>query len=98
MVSIEDFRIATRAQYHGECEGVYKKMLLMVPGERLELSRYHYRRILSPLRLPFRHPGREGRTIIRVFQRRASRDQATHVETMPVGYDSTLFKTRKAAC
>ncbi len=70
----------------------------MVPGERLELSRYHYRRILSPLRLPFRHPGREGRTIIRVFQRRASRDQATHVETMPVGYDSTLSKTRKTAC
>jgi hypothetical protein len=28
-----------------------------VPGEGLEPSRYFYRRILSPLRLPFRHPG-----------------------------------------
>ena len=28
-----------------------------MPGERLELSRYRYRWILSPLRLPFRHPG-----------------------------------------
>ena len=32
---------------------------MLVPGERLELSRYRYRWILSPLRLPFRHPGRE---------------------------------------
>ena len=29
----------------------------MVPGEGVEPSRYFYRRILSPLRLPFRHPG-----------------------------------------
>ena len=43
-------------------------------------------------------PRQGGRTIIRVFQRRASRDQATHVETMPVGYHSTLSKTRKTAC
>ncbi len=28
-----------------------------MPGERLELSRGCPRRILSPLRLPFRHPG-----------------------------------------
>ena len=85
-----------RTPYHGEHKEIGRESLLMVPGERLELSRYHYRRILSPLRLPFRHPGREGWVIIRVFQRRASRDQATHVDTMPVGYDSTLTKTRKA--
>ena len=29
----------------------------LVPGEGVEPSRYCYRRILSPLRLPFRHPG-----------------------------------------
>ena len=29
----------------------------MVPGEGLEPSRCRHRRILSPLRLPFRHPG-----------------------------------------
>ncbi len=28
-----------------------------MPGERVELSRGCPRRILSPLRLPFRHPG-----------------------------------------
>jgi hypothetical protein len=28
-----------------------------VPEARVELARYYYRRILSPLRLPFRHPG-----------------------------------------
>ncbi len=40
----------------------------MVPGARVELARYHYRRILSPLRLPFRHPGRwiSGVMIVRV--------------------------------
>ena len=30
---------------------------VLVPGEGVEPSRYCYRRILSPLRLPFRHPG-----------------------------------------
>lgn len=29
----------------------------MVPEVRFELTRYRYRRILSPLRLPFRHSG-----------------------------------------
>ena len=29
----------------------------LVPMERLELSRYCYRGILNPLRLPFRHIG-----------------------------------------
>ena len=29
----------------------------LVPMERLELSRYYYRGILNPLRLPFRHIG-----------------------------------------
>ena len=33
----------------------------LVPGEGVEPSRYCYRRILSPLRLPFRHPGEEDR-------------------------------------
>lgn len=31
----------------------------VVPGEGLEPSRCRHRRILSPLRLPFRHPGRD---------------------------------------
>ena len=34
------------------------KTIGRMPGEGLEPSRYCYRRILSPLRLPFRHPGR----------------------------------------
>jgi hypothetical protein len=34
-----------------------RRGFVLVPRERLELSRYRYRRILSPLRLPFRHPG-----------------------------------------
>ena len=29
----------------------------LVPEARLELARYCYRRILNPLRLPFRHTG-----------------------------------------
>ena len=29
----------------------------MVPGARLELAQYHYRRILSPVRLPIPPPG-----------------------------------------
>jgi hypothetical protein len=34
----------------------------MVPGEGFEPSRGHPRRILSAVRLPFRHPGREKRS------------------------------------
>lgn len=33
----------------------------MVPEVRFELTRYRYRRILSPLRLPFRHSGIKSR-------------------------------------
>ena len=49
----------------------------MVPKERLELSRYHYRRILSPLRLPFRHLGTEIKNILALtcFQLKKSRVQ-----------------------
>ena len=32
----------------------------LVPGGRVELPWCYHRRILSPLRLPFRHPGLEG--------------------------------------
>ena len=34
----------------------------MVPGEGFEPSRYRYRGILSPLCLPFHHPGRGEQT------------------------------------
>ncbi len=45
----------------------------MVPGEGFEPSRYRYRGILSPLCLPFHHPGRAEQT--RAYRRRAvSRD------------------------
>ena len=49
----------------------------MVPKERLELSRYHYRRILSPLRLPFRHLGIKIKNILALtcFQLKKSRVQ-----------------------
>ncbi len=43
------------------------KLILLVPGERLELSRPCGRWILSPLRLPFRHPGVGGIVIIKHF-------------------------------
>ena len=48
---------------------------MMVPKERLELSRYHYRRILSPLRLPFRHLGTKIKNILALtcFQLKKSR-------------------------
>ena len=50
---------------------------MMVPKERLELSRYHYRRILSPLRLPFRHLGTKIKNILALtcFQLKKSRVQ-----------------------
>jgi hypothetical protein len=38
-------------------KSVRRSSVVMVPGEGVEPSRYCYRRILSPLRLPFRHPG-----------------------------------------
>jgi hypothetical protein len=40
---------------------------MLVPGERLELSRPCGRWILSPLRLPFRHPGAGRNVIIQYF-------------------------------
>ena len=43
------------------------KLILLVPGERLELSRPCGRWILSPLRLPFRHPGAGLIVIIKHF-------------------------------
>src|SRR5690349_17882794 len=45
----------------------------LVPGEGVEPSRYFYRRILSPLRLPFRHPGLRGRAACRASRSSLSR-------------------------
>jgi hypothetical protein len=63
------------------CWGSDNRLFLLVPGERLELSRYHYRWILSPLRLPFRHPGMGGEdVIIRIFRHWASQQQVIENE------------------
>ena len=37
---------------------------IMVPKERIELSRHYWRGILSPLRLPFRHLGTLDRPVL----------------------------------
>ena len=39
------------------CNLADKLQVNLVPEARLELARYCYRRILNPLRLPFRHSG-----------------------------------------
>lgn len=46
--------------FHHEKKGTVAGALFacMVPEVRFELTRYRYRRILSPLRLPFRHSGK----------------------------------------
>lgn len=36
-------------------------LILLVPKVGLEPTRYRYRRILSPLRLPFRHSGADAK-------------------------------------
>ena len=46
----------------------------MVPGEGVEPSRCRQRRILSPLRLPFRHPGRVRAPTRQIASRGADRD------------------------
>lgn len=41
-------------------QALHLNKVILVPMERLELSRYYYRGILNPLRLPFRHIGQCG--------------------------------------
>jgi hypothetical protein len=42
----------------------HKSLDLLVPEERLELSRGYPHRILSPARLPFHHSGTIGKNLI----------------------------------
>ena len=55
------------------CPGEDRTSIRLVPGEGVEPSRYFYRRILSPLRLPFRHPG-----VARLRRERAAENAHRH--------------------
>ena len=59
----------------------------MVPKAGLEPARYFYRRILSPLRLPFRHLGK----VMEAPPRLELGVKALQASALPLGYGAILI-------
>src|SRR5436309_2440345 len=66
---------------------ITQTLTFLVPGGRVELPWCRHRRILSPLRLPFRHPGTEAR-------RKVYTDRTSHCQFRPEGSHQLPFERK----